>query len=86
MTDPSDDANDVASHGDAESDDDTGGTDTADEGNPNLERAVEAFLRDTRRVYEEYEADYLDPDAALWTIEGRVDALEDAFDERGDRE
>jgi len=50
-----------------------------------LERAVEAFLRDARRVYDEYEEDYLDPDAALWTLDGHIDSLEDALDARGGR-
>jgi hypothetical protein len=63
--------------------DTTDGTDAtygADErdADADLERAVEDFLRDAQSVYEEYEADYLDPDAALWTLEGHIDGLEDA--------
>jgi hypothetical protein len=50
--------------------------------NPELDEAVEAFLRDTRSVYEEYEEGYMDPDAALWTIEGHLDSLEGALRER----
>lgn len=59
-------------------------SDSADD--TTLERAVETFVRDARRVYEEYEEDYLDPDAALWTLEGHIDTLEDALDARDGRD
>lgn len=49
-----------------------------------LERAVETFLRDARRVYEEYDDGYLDPDAALWTLSGHIDALEDTLEDDSD--
>jgi hypothetical protein len=48
------------------------------------DRAVETFLRDVRNVYEEYEEGYMDPDAALWTIEGHLDSLENALSEHGE--
>jgi hypothetical protein len=57
-----------------------GGTDGTD-----LESAVGNFLRNARRVYEEYDEGYVDPDAALWTLEGHVDTLEDAFDAHEER-
>lgn len=85
MTDDSTDAGDTGSNGAIGDNDDTGnGTDRTDsraderDANADLERAVEDFLRDARGVYEEYEAGYLDPDAALWTLEGHIDEFEDA--------
>ena len=50
--------------------------------NSELDEAVGTFLRETRDVYEEYEEGYMDPDAALWTIEGHLDSLEGALRER----
>jgi hypothetical protein len=49
-----------------------------------LEEAIERFVRDTRGVYEEYEDGYIDPDAALWTIEGHIDRLETRLESSGD--
>ncbi|PSQ21577.1 hypothetical protein BRD01_11645 [Halobacteriales archaeon QS_8_65_32] len=86
MTDDSTDADDTGSNGAIGDNDDTGNrTDRTDsraderDADADLERAVEDFLRDARGVYEEYEAGYLDPDAALWTLEGHIDGLEDAI-------
>lgn len=59
-------------------------TDDGDGTDADLEQAVEGFLRDARRVYEKYEEGYVDPDAALWTLEGHLDSLEDALAERDD--
>jgi hypothetical protein len=53
-----------------------------DDGGTGLDEAIDEFLRDARRVYAEYEEGYVDPDAALWTLEGHIDALEDALDEQ----
>ncbi|PSP73234.1 hypothetical protein BRC86_10240 [Halobacteriales archaeon QS_3_64_16] len=50
--------------------------------NSELDEAVEAFLQDARSVYEEYEEGYMDPDAALWTIEGHLDSLEETLRKR----
>jgi hypothetical protein len=52
--------------------------------NSELDEAVGTFLRETRDVYEEYEEGYMDPDAALWTIEGHLDSLEDVLQERSE--
>jgi hypothetical protein len=54
--------------------------------NPELDEAIETFLQDTRNVYEEYEEGYMDPDAALWTIEGHLDSLEETLHEHGEED
>lgn len=56
----------------------------ADAETADLEAAVERFLRDARTVYEEYDEGYLDPDAALWTLDGHINTLEDTLDDRLD--
>ncbi|WP_336363076.1 hypothetical protein [Halalkalicoccus salilacus] len=44
-----------------------------------LEDAVEEFLDDANYVYSEYEQGYMDADAALSVLEGRVEELRKEF-------